>query len=234
MKSLRVLLAVASCTILTACDESYEGTISLQKPLTLKIKKGELTIPMGEQNAKIKASSSKIKLKLKINGKDSEINFAVPKGQKIKSFNDVNLTPEMSGQPVHLKGAQNSEYSDSAPVQSTESCSFDTYERQCGYETTPRKCVNQNVCNTLPDGTQSCTAIPVCTGGDTNYVCKDVRVTHYGTENVEYYLTYTTTHRKVDIIEPTTQQVIGQFNNTSHDTDKHYTYKSGCYEGRRF
>ncbi len=234
MKNLRVVLALASCLVLSACDESYDGTLNLQQPLTLNIKKGTLVVPMGQQRAQVKASSSKIKLKLKVDGKDSEVTFALPKGQKIKSFNDVNIAPEVSGQPYHLKGEENTDYSDSSPVRTTESCTFSTLERQCGYETTPRTCRNENVCGLQPDGTQVCHAVPVCSGGDTNYVCRDVSVTHYGTQDVEYYMSYSTTNRAVNIIDPSSQQTIGQFTNESTKSRKNYTHQSQCYEGRRF
>lgn len=231
MKFLRYGIALASCMVLTACDESYEGQLTLQQPITLKMKKdADLVVPMGTLAAKIKASSDKVKLKLSVEGKEREVTFKLPKGTKIKSFNDVNILPEHSGQPYALKGHQDTEYSDSTPVRTTESCSFYTTERECGYETTPRTCRNEQSCYPTPNG-QQCSVVPVCTGGETRYVCRDRTVTHYGSQEVEYYVTYSTTSRRVDIIDPNSQQVIGNFSNQSHDSDKHYTHKGQCWEG---
>lgn len=229
MKILRYGIAITTCLLLSACDESYEGQLSLQQPITLKMKKdADLVVPMGSMPAKIKASSDKVKLKLTVDGKEREVSFKLPKGVKIRSFNDVNILPEASGQPYALRGSENTDYNDSMPMRGTESCSYNTSERECGYETTPRTCHNEQTCHLTPAG-QQCTSVPVCSGGETRYVCRDRTITHYGSKEVEYYVTYSTTSRQVNIIDPASQQVVGNFSNTSHDSNKHYTHQGPCY-----
>ena len=234
MKILRYGFAITTCLLLAACDDTFEGQLNLQQPITLNMKKkAPLALPMGTMAAKVVASSSKLKLKLNVNGKDQEVTFAVPKGVKIKSFNDVNLSAASSGQPYDLKGSENTVYNDSTPTRTTESCSFYTTERECGYETTPRTCHNEPNCGLTPDGTQQCHDVPVCSGGETRYICRDRTITHSGSKEVEYYMTYSTTSRQVNIVDPASQQVIGTFGNQSHDSNKHYISQGQCYEGWR-
>ena len=233
MKILRYGLIITSCLFLAACDDSVEGTITLQQPITLKMGKNpDLVIPMGSQWAKVTAASSKLKLKVKINGKDQEAIFSVPSGKKIKSISDVNLLASESGQPYNIKGQEDTSYQDSSPVRSSESCSFNTSENVCGYETSPRTCHNEQSCGLQPDGTQACHDVPVCTGGESQYICRNRIVTHSGSQDVEYYMTYATTDRRVDLIDPNSQQNIGAFTNQSTESTKHYTFQSQCYEGR--
>jgi len=232
MKILRYGIAITTCLLLAACDDSFEGQINLQQPITLNMKKNApLLLPMGMIPAKVTASGSKLKLQVNLNGKGQEVSFNAPKGTKIKSFNDVNLAAGVSGQPYALKGSENTDYNDSDPVRSSESCSFDTMVRDCGYETTPRTCHNEQSCGLMPDGTKSCHDVPVCSGGDTQYVCHDRTITHYGSQEVEYYMSYSTTTRKVDIIDPNSQQIVGNFINSSSDSNKHYINKGQCLEG---
>jgi hypothetical protein len=232
MKILRYGIAITVCMLLSACDDSFDGQINLQQPITLKMKKdAPLVLPMGTLGARVKASGDKLKLQVNIGGKTQEVSFKAPKGTKIKSFNDVNLPAEANGQPYNLRGSENTDYNDSEPVRSTESCSFNTMVRDCGYETTPRICHNQQSCGLMPDGTRQCHDVPVCSGGDTQYVCHDRTITHYGSQDVEYYMSYSTTTRRVDIIDPASQQVVGNFLNTSRDSNKHYLHQGQCLEG---
>ena len=230
MKILRYGFAITTCLLLSACDDTFEGQLNLQQPITLNMKKNApLVIPMGSQQAKVVASGSKLKLKVKVGGKDQEVAFGVPSGVKIKSFNDVNLPAASSGQPYDLKGAEHTDYNDSSPTQTTESCTFYTSERECGYETTPRTCHDEPNCGLAPDGTQQCHNVPVCSGGQTQYVCHDRTITHYGQKQVEYYMSYSTTSRQVNIIDPASQQVIGTFSNSSSDSNKHYISQGQCW-----
>ena len=230
MKLSQSTLLVMSCLILTACEETFEGQLNLQQQITLKLKKSELVIPMGVHNAKIKASNSEVKLEMVVDGKERKIKFALPKGTKIKSFNDVDLVPAVSGQPYRIKGEQNSEYLDTDPISSSESCSFTTRENRCGYEHVPEVCRDEQRCEG-PHGAQVCQPVRICRGGDTQYICRDVTVTHTGIQDVEYYTTYTTTDRHLQIIDPNSQQSIGLFSHRETDSDKHYLSIGACLEG---
>jgi hypothetical protein len=230
VKLFQCTLLVMSCLILTACDETYEGQLNLQQQITLKLKKSELVVPMGVHNAKIKASKSEVKLELAVAGKVQKIKFALPKGTKINSFNDVDLMPAVSGQPYQIKGEQKSEYLDTDPTHSSESCSFTTRENRCGYEQVPEVCRDEQRCEG-PHGAKVCQPVRVCRGGDTQYICREVTVTHTGSQDVEYYMTYTTTDRHLKIIDPNSQQSIGLFSHRETDSDKHYLSKGACLEG---
>ena len=199
MKLIRNSLLVISCLILSGCDDTFKGVLRLQQQVILKMKKSELAVPAGNYNAEIKASSSKVKLKLTLNSTEHKIEFALPKGKKIRSFNDVDISPAASGQAYRLKGNEVTDVSNTGSVDSTESCTYYTTENQCGWVDEPEFCDSEGICH----------------GGGTEYICQDVQVGHSGTQSVTYYDTVYTTDRSIQLLDPNSQQTIGTFSNRS-------------------
>lgn len=228
MKFLRYSVMLSACLFLTACDEDYSGVLSLQQQVVLKLKKSDLVLPAGNYNTEISASSSKVKLKVQVNGAEQKVEFKLAKGVKIKTFNDVDLAPDVSGQPYRIKGDENTEYEDSSSVRTTESCTYSTIERQCGYERGPQQCTTQTTCANQADP-NTCQSVRTCVDGPTQYICRDVSVSHSGTHDVEYYMTYWTTTRHLQVIDSATNAALGVFSNQTTDSNKHYTYQGACY-----
>lgn len=217
MKLLSCLPLLVASLFLTSCDDDYKGVLSVTQKITLKMKgDGQMIIPPGDHGAKIIAGKSSVKLTMKVKNKEYQVEFKIPKNVKVRSFNDVNLTPQASGQAYHLKGAEQSYSQNSENVNTTESCTYYTTTNECGYYTTPEEC------STDSDGVET------CTGGDSVWECRDVTVGHDGSRYVEYYLTYRQTDRQVHVLDPATMAEIGIFRNTTKATDKHYISQGSC------
>lgn len=202
MKSVRLVAMSAACLFLMSCNESFTGILRLQQPIVLRAKKADVQLPAGDHNVKIKASSSKVKLEMKINGKEEKVEFALPKGTKIRSFNDVNIAPGASGQAYGLKGYQQTTSSRGSTQRGTESCTYYVSERVC-------RDVKQ------PDDT-------------TKYECFYEDVAKSGDQDVEYYETDYTTDRAIQVLDPSTLQEIGRFANRTYDSETTYTYRGDC------
>lgn len=205
MKRVRLVAMFAACLFLMSCDESYTGVLRLDQAIVLRAKKADVQIPAGGHNVKIKASSSKVKLEVKLNGKEEKIEFAMPKGTKIRSFNDVNIAPGASGQAYGLRGSERTTSERGSTQRGTESCTYYVSERVC-------RDVKQ------PDNT-------------TKYECFYEDVAKSGDQDVEYYETGYTTDRAVQVLDPSTLQQVGLFTNRTYDTRTTYTYRGDCRRG---
>jgi hypothetical protein len=226
MKTKYIPLILGSI-FLIACEEK-KGTILINDVLHLKgAKKVDLAIPAGNYNAKVGASGSKVELSVTL-AKDNTVKakFTVPKGLKIKSFNDIKIIAADSGQPYDIIGFEDTEYQDGPIINTTESCTWYSTVTECGNETTPLKCHQVTECN--PEIPDQCEVREVCSGGETTYVCRDVSVSHQGRQDVTYYETDRYTRRFIDLMNPADGKHMARFSNFATGSTRHDISEGPC------
>lgn len=216
LKKISALVGITSLAlVLSACNEDYKGTISVQEQLSFTKKKKTVTLPAGNYSAEIKATSkTNLQLEVVIDKKNKlEVDFKAEKGTKIIGADgSINLPSSMNQQPYDIVGRQDINIVNGPELDRVESCSYTDREWVCRNEKTPKKCA--------PDGS--------CVGGESREVCGMENVTKYGEQNVSYYDQDTTKTITLQLLAANSNSVAANFVGTHFKSEKIYTYKGVC------
>ena len=213
MKKTLMLLAAL---LLVSCSP-IKGLFNANEELTFKGKKyllsrgKDIVIDAGEYEAKIfKETRKTLVLKLKdkmINGEPAQISFKIPKGTSLPGdHGELKLTAKQAKQNYDVKAVVDTEYTTSESQRGRESCTWNTYRRVCR---------------------------PHCRYVNGRRICRDEchreTVTHYGTQEVEYHYSYADKEVDIDILNPGTEEVVGNFLGKKHTSKKVYEHQGACY-----
>jgi hypothetical protein len=129
------LIPLACLFVLFGCDDSLNGTLQVQQPLSLITKKGKTEILQpGRLSMRLDSRERKSELSLKISTdgrRSKEIILKLPKDTKLPSYGDINLSAQKLGQNFDLVGRVESEETETTPVLNYETCSETHYEHVC-------------------------------------------------------------------------------------------------------
>lgn len=199
MGTIRILALLGTGLFLMACDSSFRGTLRVDEPIALQVKEGRIDIPAGRYNGKVQVKSAHAELEIvQANKKKVKVHLPLPKGHKIKSFQQLDLSAAASGQAYRFKGEQSSESSTQYNISATESCSITEREYRC----------SENK--------------------EGENVCGNVDISIPGTQDVTYDLTTIGTTRRILLIDEAQIKTVAVFSNYGTSESKRYTYEGTC------
>ncbi len=186
------------------------------------------TISAGDYKAHISFQSKK-KITLKVKSERynyDEIDFNIPEGTYVPRYSgDINLTSSQSGQPFDISGVIDTQEEDSDTMYGTETCTYTKRVKVC------RRVENNDnseVRNNRGRGRRGPGNGEGRRRRGSRRVCEWEYQTVYGTQDVEYYMHYTTTTMSLDVLSKGGNSLLGKFDGSKHDSDKIYTYKGEC------
>jgi hypothetical protein len=209
MQLSKIVLVSLSLAYLVGCDELI-GTAQVANGLQVKIKKDKVVdVPAGNYRSAVDFSPSRrtieIKLKKAIAGKDLTFKVKAPDSLKLPVYDgDINVSAAESGQLFDLFARVDTDISDSAEYQATESCTTKFYEKVCREvvdEVTHQKHEECNV--------------------------EELSVT--GQHDVRYYYTTTTTSGRITLTKPGSDIQLTSFVGSRSSQSKNYTYQGDCW-----
>lgn len=215
MKLLNVALLCVGLLGLSACKESYDGTLKVYSPMAVnKSNLGAVTVNKGQYPAEIKINSKKkVTLEVKYPAGKVKIPFAVNFDlSKLAPGQKVRLQPAVTGQPFVSEVSYGRNLTRSGEHSGVESCTYEVSEYKCWEETVEADCREI-------DGRRYC---------DTRSYrdCGYVPVSYRGSQSVRYYYSYDQQQLKLDVIK--NGAVIATLDGSNTDSSKHYTYESDC------
>ena len=221
-KDMKKIVLLLSVLLLTSCVEKVRGTFEAKRPLTLRGKDGSLTVAQGVHSAVLQIRQKKsATVVLEVNGKKSKVKFNLPSGVKLPTNQgQVRLTSMEVGQPYDVNATATTAVSNSGPRTSIESCSRSVIRPVCSYETIP----GRQEC--FPDryGRQICRNLPPTS----RRICRDEYTTVYGQRQVTYEYRGETTEFNFTLLDPSSQEVVGQFNGQDYNANRVVTGYGPC------
>lgn len=126
------LLVVAMGFSLTACNE-FEGNVNVSETLRLNVMKGNSTVAPGVYGIKIKPEQERIRLEIKIEGKNNNpvANFKIKPGDLPSWSGGFRLLPESTGQPYLVDGELTTDVQEGPIHMEYRSCSIPKTVREC-------------------------------------------------------------------------------------------------------
>ncbi len=201
----KILSLAVALIALTGCD--IEGQLNVSQPLTM-IEKGNKTLSLqpGIYKADVEAGDNKIKLEVRVNGKDRKVNIRTR--QPLPRQNgDIFVSAAQSGQPFDADGSVNTTRSSSGRQHGWEGCT--TYQRRW-------------VCR------------DVLVGHDRNgnpifrRVCQDELVPYPGQQEVEFHVVTTTTEVDIALLAPGTNTQLAAFTGDRSTSQRVIDYRGYC------
>lgn len=228
MKKSYLLVSLCLLSLLISGCKDLNGSIEVLQSLKLKSSSGDLfEVAAGSHRVQLKVNSKK-KFDLivtTVNGEQTATFKTNQNLKKIQSGQRLQMSSDVSGQPVNLDGVYLVKNENSENRRTIESCTYYTTEYRCRMETTPQQCTNVTECN--PQNPSQCETRNVCSGGITQQVCGDVQIPHSGDQEVEYYYSTQTESVEMDLLSASNLSVAKVLASDSK-SDKHYTYQGIC------
>ncbi len=198
-----LILIVAACKTEVSTVLQLNQTVSLYSDKRIGNDRVPVKIPAGQHSAIAKLESNKIRLVVSDVG-STGFTFNIPRGMKLPATNgSIELKPIDSAQPYLLRLQVSTEYEDTSPTRTTESC------------TLPRV---KEVCDTVYDPTEK----------KDRYVCNNQTVYESGTVEVEYHYRIETTDYLGELLTSNSQP-IGNIKGSKSKSDTVYDYRGECY-----
>ena len=207
--SMKKLITLALALVaLSGCD--IDGRLSVSQPLNLVTKeKKTVVLQPGSYKADVEAEDNKLRLEIKVNGKEKKINFRTPNGQDLPKRNGTVFIPAAtSGQSFDLSGEVNTDVAVSGRMRGVESCT--TYDRVY-------------VCRDVYVGSDRY-GRPIY-----RRVCDYEVAPVPGHMEVEYHVETTTTDVYMAFLTPGTQTALATFEGSRSQSQTIYDYKGYCY-----
>ncbi|MES2854734.1 MAG: hypothetical protein V4692_02670 [Bdellovibrionota bacterium] len=200
------VLAVATAALaLSACDE-IGGTLSVSKPIVLKLKKEKtLTLAPGSYKTSIEVDSKdrQIEVEVKVGEKKQKTKIVIPGSKPLPTRNgSLEMSAQELGQAFGLSGEVQTDVDYSSPTRAVESCTYTIQRREC-----------ETVIH--PDGRRE-------------RVCRIRDVSVSGRQNVEYHHQYTTVTAQMRFLNASSGKIDAQFDGSEHSSSKIYDYVGEC------
>ena len=209
---------------LIACNGEYSGSMSLDDDLSIKTRsffnQGRThTIAAGSYSGRARMGSRNMRLYFnnKVTTEEGReidhVRIKIQKSGRDKlGQNSFILTKNDIRQDFAVKVGKSYEEERSSSESAYESCTYITYEYRCWEE-----------CKTEVISEDGATETKCYTQ------CGDVPVTNTGSHYVEYYYLYQTWNIDLELVDDeSSEESMGTFEGSKHDTDKIYTHTGTC------
>jgi len=206
---MKLLTLLAALSLLSGCVQ-YTGTFTAHERLTLIHStvfgnERTRTIPRGTYSTSFKFSSkNKIKLTFKSGGDDISVKIKLPAGTKLpEERGRFSIPANRSGQRNNVEGFVDTVRTEGDLVRRFEACSYTTYRHDCRV---------------------------ICSGGvlGCRQVCSNYPITFYGEREVEYRQLYTNRTLRLEVVEPSTGEVLGEYLGENNKVQRKYIYEGMC------
>lgn len=206
---MRNILLLSSLVLISSCV-NFKGTFNSYKTLkfvhsTVFGNSKTKSVPAGTYNTKFKfTSEDKMKLTFEREGDDIEVKIKIPTDRSIpRERGAINLPASATGQRYNIVGFIDTRYSQSGVTRTSESCTYTVYRRTCS---------------------TSCDR-----NGNCRQVCERTPVNVYGRQDVEFRYDYTDRSLKLELVEPGSESIAGDYRGEDRDVQKTYIYQGRCF-----
>lgn len=147
---MKKLLAMAVVILMSSsCVKNVKGSLDVQQTLTLKAKRGKVTMNSGSYDAEIKIKRrNKIDLETRVNGKKQKIRFSLPSGTSLSADGgSLRLRADEINQPVDISAEVRKETVNVGEIEKypNQGCEGIVRERQCRNTPSGQECVVKKV-----------------------------------------------------------------------------------------
>jgi hypothetical protein len=201
----KILSLAVALIALTGCD--IEGQLNVSQPLTMIAKDNQqLTLQPGIYKADVEAGDNKIKLEVRVNGKDRKVNIRT-RQQLPRQNGDIFVSAAQSGQPFDADGSVRTVQDSSGRQHGWEACT--TYQRRW-------------VCRDVLVGRDR--------WGNPIYrrQCADELIAVPGQQEVEFHVVTTTTQVDIALLAPGSNNQLAVFTGDRSTAQRVIDYRGYC------
>ena len=129
---LKKLFIASTLLLLTACNDPFEGVLSVKQPLNVLSDKKAVYVPAGDFSAKLEfASKTKINLKLEAGGKKTKLVLETPTKLNFPTNTPFEFSPAQLNQNFGATGLNNEVVTTGEVQRGYEQCQYQRPETVC-------------------------------------------------------------------------------------------------------